>query len=615
MLSYCVIPLVLGLQCVLSQVPSPSCVWPDWTPDCGQPACPDCRQIRCVEELSQDDCPGGTFLADKKMFGCCPACVKYQDYGQICPGVDWENTGNVFDGTANPTSISYGDDSSGDLTSYPDTFIHETVDLPCSLVHLREFYSNSSYQLQERVTSVEWAQSRDGSKMVPLITSPHCRPDLICQKLWYLSCEKDVEGGFVDCSKFSPGTKPEHPIRDPTTDPYPICNAIPTLDTSADEDVFVSMDGYVDEMDCENQPCTCRALDYQLWAIKQWGEDCSQHYWNPACDAAGLFSGVQFKVSSEEEGQYRWCSSPTGEQLFGKEQVTMEDSEMTCSCSQKRWELEQEKMINGHTVVDARKDVSVHCKAAGSYETLQCDKGRCWCVEEKTGAAISIVVPETLIELLPCFDERDLPEHYGNQYLRKCENRAISILKTKELLGVHGTQWSVGTEYECDQDGSFAPVQCDNGVCHCYSKSGQALGAYGVETQNRGSMSCRCARDEAEQLTALTCQGNGDYNTIQSAGGAEWCASPRDGWRISGKVPDVTIKPGNLPCCLDSVQYHDKTEQPNPDYPTGGYILWEESNKLSYACRQDVVENEGTAFERHSCDASNYCQTEIMKCQ
>ena len=53
----------------------------------------------------------------------------------------------------------------------------------------------------------------------------------------------------------------------------------------------------------------------RLWSIQQWGIDCSQHFWNPACDASGLYSAVQFKVSSEEEGQYRWCSSPTGKYI------------------------------------------------------------------------------------------------------------------------------------------------------------------------------------------------------------------------------------------------------------------------------------------------------------
>ena len=74
-----------------------------------------------------------------------------------------------------------------------------------------------------------------------------------------------------------------------------------------------------------------------------------------------------------------------GDLLYGKEAVTTKESEMTCTCSQKRWELEQDKVMSNELVVDARKDVSLHCTQEGSYETLQCDKGRCWCVEEKTG--------------------------------------------------------------------------------------------------------------------------------------------------------------------------------------------------------------------------------------
>ena len=146
-------------------------------------------------------------------------------------------------------------------------------------------------------------------KMIPLITSPQCRPDLICQKLSYRACE--FGDTYEDCSKFTPGV--EHPIpMAPTTDPYPICNAIP-IKGDPNEDIDGGMDGYIDEMDCDNQPCTCRAMDYKLWSIKQWGEDCSQHYWEPACDATGLYSAVQFKVSFLEEGQYNWCSSPMGQ--------------------------------------------------------------------------------------------------------------------------------------------------------------------------------------------------------------------------------------------------------------------------------------------------------------
>ena len=33
--------------------------------------------------------------------------------------------------------------------------------------------------------------------------------------------------------------------------------------------------------------------------------------------------------------------------------------------------------------VEAREDVTLHCTELGNYEKLQCDKGLCWCVEEK----------------------------------------------------------------------------------------------------------------------------------------------------------------------------------------------------------------------------------------
>ena len=33
--------------------------------------------FRCGEDLSQEDCPDGTHLAQNILFGCCPACIKY----------------------------------------------------------------------------------------------------------------------------------------------------------------------------------------------------------------------------------------------------------------------------------------------------------------------------------------------------------------------------------------------------------------------------------------------------------------------------------------------------------------------------------------------------------
>ena len=114
------------------------------------------------------------------------------------------------------------------------------------MVTLSEVYTGNNTDMQERVTSVDWAPSRDGSKNIPLITSPHCKPDMQCQKVKYVS-KIDVSGDgstFTKCTP-TPGGG-ENCI---TVDPYPICNG----DVTKDEDV----------MDCANKPCTCRSMDYK----------------------------------------------------------------------------------------------------------------------------------------------------------------------------------------------------------------------------------------------------------------------------------------------------------------------------------------------------------------
>ena len=46
--------------------------------------------------------------------------------------------------------------------------------------------------------------------------------------------------------------------------------------------------GYESNTDCEEQPCTCAAMDYSLWESRQWGEDCSYQMWAPQCDITGM---------------------------------------------------------------------------------------------------------------------------------------------------------------------------------------------------------------------------------------------------------------------------------------------------------------------------------------
>ena len=60
------------------------CDWPEWSGECGQPSCPPCDLVRCMDRLEQADCPAGTVLEQGKILGCCPACVKRRDYREEC---------------------------------------------------------------------------------------------------------------------------------------------------------------------------------------------------------------------------------------------------------------------------------------------------------------------------------------------------------------------------------------------------------------------------------------------------------------------------------------------------------------------------------------------------
>ena len=45
-----------------------------------QTICSNTAQVTCVEELDQDDCPDGFYLQDNMMLGCCPACVRNDEF-------------------------------------------------------------------------------------------------------------------------------------------------------------------------------------------------------------------------------------------------------------------------------------------------------------------------------------------------------------------------------------------------------------------------------------------------------------------------------------------------------------------------------------------------------
>ena len=94
-------------------------LWLVWVSVAAQ-VCPPCEEVECVEELTQYDCPDGHHLVDHVIFGCCPACVKYLDYSQPCPGVLWLDDDEDF----TDDSIVYGEKVDGDdILHWPDSLV------------------------------------------------------------------------------------------------------------------------------------------------------------------------------------------------------------------------------------------------------------------------------------------------------------------------------------------------------------------------------------------------------------------------------------------------------------------------------------------------------------
>ena len=60
----------------------------------------------------QDDCPEGSYLEENRMLGCCPACVRYQEYADTCPGLDWDNGDIIVHG-----------DNAGTIDEWPTSLI------------------------------------------------------------------------------------------------------------------------------------------------------------------------------------------------------------------------------------------------------------------------------------------------------------------------------------------------------------------------------------------------------------------------------------------------------------------------------------------------------------
>ena len=211
------------------------------------------------------------------------------------------------------------------------------------------------------------------------------------------------------------------------------------------------------------------------------------------------------------------------------------------------------KFILSHLLKSVREDVTLHCDDHGNYEPLQCDSGRCWCMDPATGKVTSKALHENLKKVLPCYSNAE----DGNSYLRRCESRKVGKSKAKSILKLHGLHWVEGTDVSCDYDGSFGAVNCQgvsgSSDCKCVDKNNVQIKAFRQPLTQAHDMDCHCARDATLGVNQLLCSSNGNYQEIQTFNDIEYCVD-EDGFQKTPLFKKNVTDPCHLPKCKSREQ-------------------------------------------------------------
>ncbi|XP_055628408.1 uncharacterized protein LOC129769900 isoform X2 [Toxorhynchites rutilus septentrionalis] len=290
----------------------------------------------------------------------------------------------------------------------------------------------------------------------------------------------------------------------------------------------------LDQIGCDgNNPCAPGLTCAKGGICKLNIEDClstkhlsSKVSWKPDCDASsGKFRSKQCRGDAVSGRCF--CYSATGRRIFGWE-WRGKASDMTCACSRLRADLE----------ATGRRDVTLHCTANGNFEELQCDDGLCWCVEPKAGRAWpnSPVVPLSLWKHLPCYNGT----LHGDQYLRRCESASYAQEIVRGRFVLQGHVNVSHTDIACDYDGSYGKYEVEGGFAYCTWRDGERISPFQVNALKLKLMTCNCARDQktfigADLQFVLECEGNGNYQMLQSRNGNLFCID-RDGFEVANNV-------------------------------------------------------------------------------
>ncbi|CAB3388066.1 Hypothetical predicted protein [Cloeon dipterum] len=280
-------------------------------------------------------------------------------------------------------------------------------------------------------------------------------------------------------------------------------------------------------LDCKNGKCalpatgTCQSYEHR------------DLLWKPKCELDGKFSAVQCK--GERLSGRCYCYSEDGRRIFGQQWWSKAEN-MTCGCSRKIEALKQQ----------GRVDVTIHCTEDGNFDTLQCDSGVCWCADNITGQTLGEVVPEPMMQMLPCYNATAV----GDSYLRRCDSAEYALKVIRDEMRTHGTVGDAFVSKNCGYDGSYGEYQFESGNRYCTWRDNSRIGSFMVGQLPPGGMNCYCARDsryfqESGYLFTMLCSGDGSYIPMQSLEDKTVCVD-KDGFPYA-EIADTSEACPSLP--------------------------------------------------------------------
>lgn len=237
----------------------------------------------------------------------------------------------------------------------------------------------------------------------------------------------------------------------------------------------------------------------------------------PSCDSDGTYSVLQCQSGTG----YCWCVDMSGVEVNGTR--TGPGSKPDCSSARPSACQLQAAQAAGRL-----GSFRPQCEADGSYTTTQCHSstGECWCVGPSSGAELN--------------GTRRAP----GTGLPNCDDLALTVCQqqAKKASGVIGA-----FRPQCENDGSFSPMQCHASTGHCWCVNSQGVALLGSDRApsepqpNCDAVSFSPCQLEARQASQMIgafvpqCADDGSYSLTQCHGstGFCWCVDTSSGAELN----------------------------------------------------------------------------------